>query len=504
MAGQDSFTTAATVSNAGPSDSHAYSVTYSITGGSGLSFATSGQPAGCSPSGATLVCGTNPDLTPSGAGSSAVLPDVTINTDAGALGTYTVHAAVAPTTPGVTDPISGNDNGTATAGVVSHADLSVTADGPGTAQIAGAGAGFDYTLLVANGGPSNNHSDGSGNGYTAFLPLEPGITFSATGSTMGCGATTGGVSCSGPGLAALGSKSFTVHVTAAPDLVPLGSQLTGTDLTDTATVTLATVAGASDPNSGNNTDAATVHIDARADLALGVTTTHASGVTPPYVAGDSTNGAFSYVYTVTNLNGPSTHKGDFTVTDKLPVGFVFQTSAGCTATGNAATTGQTVTCTDSGSLAPGAQKIFTVGVKVDHYVTDGPYSDVNPTVATGATATPEPSGTGANNSPAAVSVSVKTIANLKVTAMTASAAGCDTVRQQRLGHRHLHADLHEHGAVRHAGRFDLVPAARHVDAAGLRVQPHLERTDGARRQHHRDGVSEGQSRTSGTPRRRRS
>ncbi len=86
VAGQDSFTTAATVSNAGPSDSHAYSVTYSITGGSGLSFASSGQPAGCSPSGATLVCGTNPDLTPSGPGSSAVLPDVTINTDAGALG----------------------------------------------------------------------------------------------------------------------------------------------------------------------------------------------------------------------------------------------------------------------------------------------------------------------------------------------------------------------------------------------------------------------------------
>ena len=396
-------------------------MTFSITGGTGLSFPTSGQPAGCSPSGATLVCSTNPDLTPSGAGSSAILPDVTINADAGALGTYTVHAAVAPTTPGVTDPNSGNNNGTATAGVVSHADLSVTADGPGAAQIAG-GPGFPYTLTVTNGGPSNNHSDGLGNGYTVFLPLEPGVHFS---SGAGCAAVTGGVNCSGPGLAAVtGSKTFTVNVTTDPDLVPLASQVSGTDLTDTATVTLATVAGASDPNSGNNTNDATVHIDARADLALGLTTTSATGVTPPYVAGDPTNGAFSYVYTVTNHNGPSTHKGDFTVTDKLPVGFVFQTSAGCTAAGNAATTGQTVTCTDSGSLAPGAQKVFTVGVKVDHYVIDSPgYSDVNPTVTTGATATPEPSGTAANNSAAAVPVSVKTIANLKVTGMTASAPG---------------------------------------------------------------------------------
>ena len=415
VAGQDSFTTAATVSNAGPSDSHAYSVTYSITGGSGLSFAT-GQPAGCGPSGATLVCSTNPDLTPSGPGSSAVLPAVTINAGTAALGTYTITAAVVPTTPGVTDPASGNDTGSDTAQVVSHADLSVTADGPGVAEIAG-GPGFAYTLTVANGGPSDNHSDGLGKGYTVFLPLEPGVHFS---SGAGCGAVSGGVSCSGPGLAWQGSKTFTVNVTTDPDIVPLASQVSGTDLTDIATVTLATVPGASDPNSGNNQDDATVHIDARADLALGVTTTHATGVTPPYVAGDSTNGAFSYVYTVTNHNGPSTHKGDFTVTDKLPVGFVFQTTAGCSATGDPATTGQTVTCTDSGSLAPGAQKIFTVGVQVDHYVTDGSYSDVNPTVATGATGTPEPSGTGANNSPAAVSVSVKTIANLQVTAMTAS------------------------------------------------------------------------------------
>ena len=174
------------------------------------------------------------------------------------------------------------------------------------AEIVGAsGVGFDDTpRRVAEPGPSDNDSDGSGNGYTAFMPLEPGITFSTTGSTAGCAATTGGVNCSGSGLAAGDSKSFTLHVTAAPDIVPAASQVTGTDLSDTATVTLATVTGASDPNTINNHDAASVHIDARADLALGVSTTHAAGVTPPYVAGDATKGAFSYVYTVTD-NGPS-------------------------------------------------------------------------------------------------------------------------------------------------------------------------------------------------------
>ena len=196
--------------------------------------------------------------------------------------------------------------------------------------------------------------------------------------------------------------------------MPLASQVTGTDLTDTATVTLATVPGASDPTSGNNTDDATVHIDARADLALGVTTTHAAGVTPPYVAGDSTNGAFSYVYTVTN-NGPSTHKGDYTVSDNLPAGFVFQSGTGCSATGSAST-GQTVTCTDSTALGPTSSSnthTFAVGIKVDHTVADGNYSD-GATVATGATATPEPTGAPNNNS-ANTSVSVITVADLSVT-----------------------------------------------------------------------------------------
>ena len=130
-----------------------------------------------------LVCGTNPNIT---AGNSTALPAVKVDVAAGALGTYTVSSHVATTTSGVTDPTSGNNDGSDTAQVVSHADLSVAADGPGAAEIAGASGGFDYTLLVANGGPSDNHSDGSGNGYTAFLPLEPGITFSTTGSTAGC------------------------------------------------------------------------------------------------------------------------------------------------------------------------------------------------------------------------------------------------------------------------------------------------------------------------------
>lgn len=406
VAGQDSFTSTSTITNSGPSDSHGYSVTYSIAGGSGLSFDAS-QPTGCAPNGAALVCGTNPNITP---GNSTALPAVKVDVAAGALGTYTVSSHVATTTSGVTDPTLGNNDGSDTAQVVSHADLSVTADGPGAAEIAGASGGFDYTLLVANGGPSDNHSDGSGNGYTAFMPLEPGITFSTTGSTAGCAATTGGVNCSGSGLAAGDSKSFTLHVTAAPDIVPAASQVTGTDLSDTATVTLATVTGASDPNTINNHDAASVHIDARADLALGVSTTHAAGVTPPYVAGDSTNGAFSYVYTVTD-NGPSTHKGDFTVTDTLPAGFVFQSGAGCGAVG------QVVTCTDSSVLDPtspsGKSHVFTVAVKVDHTVADGSYSD-NAQVATGAAATPEPTGAPNNNS-ANTSVSVITKADLVIT-----------------------------------------------------------------------------------------
>ena len=204
-----------------------------------------------------------------------------------------------------------------------------------------------------------------------------------------------------------------MHVTAAPDIVPAASQVTGTDLSDTATVTLATVTGASDPNTINNHDDASVHIDARADLALGVSTTHAAGVTPPYVAGDSTNGAFSYLYTVTN-NGPSTHQGNYTVSDNLPAGFVFKSGTGCSATGSLHRSDGDL----HGQHSPRPPEsnnthTFTVGIKVDHTVADGNYSD-GATVATGGTATPEPTGAPNNNS-ANTSVPVITVADLVIT-----------------------------------------------------------------------------------------
>jgi uncharacterized repeat protein (TIGR01451 family) len=220
-------------------------------------------------------------------------------------------------------------------------------------------------------------------------------------------------------LASGATAAYTVHVTTDPAIVPDGSQLTGIDLTDTATVALATVAGQSDQDPTNNHSDVTVHVDAQADLALSEASTHGTGV-PPYVAGDSTKGALSYVFTVTN-RGESTHKGSFTVTDTLPTGFIFQSTSttGCSATG------QQVTCIDSSAIAPLGTKVFTVDMKINSHVIDGTYQDgtspmIGASVATGSTATQEPSGAGGNNTGTPQSAHVITKANLVVTAMTAS------------------------------------------------------------------------------------
>ena len=100
-------------------------------------------------------------------------------------------------------------------------------------------------------------------------------------------------------------------------------------------------------------------------------------VRAPDVAVSTSHGSFteggagSYEVTVTNVGGHPT-SGPITVTDTLPEGLTF---TGATGTGwSCSAVGQTVTCTHTGPLAPGASAPITINVSVDD---DPPASVVN-------------------------------------------------------------------------------------------------------------------------------
>ena len=396
VAGQDSFTPTATVTNTGPSDSGSgWSAKLTLPTG----FAFHAAPSGCTLSVANTIAtcnGQNLDPTSSSTDHRDFSATVDVLHNA-PIGNDGIEAKVTPGIDEGTDAASDDD--VQTVPVTAVADLGVALTGvPTTNQIAGQDS-FTATLNVTNHGPSD-----SGAGWSASLTIPSGLALDTSVALPGaCSPSGAGVTCTGSNIdptAVTPTVQFPIQVKVLHDA-------TVADHTLNAAVAPSLPQGA---NTAADSDSAPVHVIARADLALSVSTTPGPGASPPYVAGDATKGAFSYVYTVTNI-GPSDHNGDFTVTDTLPAGFVFQSGAGCGAIG------QVVTCTDSSVLDPtnptGNSHVFTVAVKVDHTVADGSYSD-NAQVATGATATPEPTGAASNNA-ASTSVSVITKADLVIT-----------------------------------------------------------------------------------------
>jgi parallel beta-helix repeat protein len=437
---QGSFSTQATVSNGGPSDSHGYKVTYSLgTSGGGqaptdVAFASPGG-SGCV-YGAThqiVVCTEQTSLTPpSGSNTSEVAPQQTVVASSAALGDYTVTAAVLPISP-VTDPDTSGasqDSDVATTNVTAQADLSVTgvSSTPTNAPVVAGGpvaasGSFSVQATVSNGGPSDSHgykvtyalatTGGSGQTLTdvGFVSLPTGCSLTAAGvdDSVDCSRST---SLSGSSHGSEAAQSLTVQAAS--------SALGGYTVTATVSPSAAvTQPPGNDPN--QDRASATQNVTAQADLKVtGVVSTPSSA---PVVAGGHAPGSGSFTTQATVANaGPSDSHG-YKVTYALgttgasgqtlaDVGFV-SLPTGCSFT--TAGLDDSVDCTKSTSLSGSAHQSETAQtLEVDAASSAlGDYT-VTATVSPSAPVT-QPSGNDPNQDHASAATAVVARANLSVT-----------------------------------------------------------------------------------------
>jgi uncharacterized repeat protein (TIGR01451 family) len=125
------------------------------------------------------------------------------------------------------------------------ADLTITKTANlASPPVAFGGAPVTYTLAVNNNGPTGASS------VTVTDPLPAGSAFvSATGAGWTCGFAAGTVTCTRPTLAVGSAPPITLTITAPP-------VTQSSFVSNTATVSSST----SDPNPGNNSSTATIHV----------------------------------------------------------------------------------------------------------------------------------------------------------------------------------------------------------------------------------------------------
>jgi uncharacterized repeat protein (TIGR01451 family) len=386
----NNLTYTVTVTNDGPSAATVVQLTDTLPTNATVTFVSGQQTTGpvftctypnANTSGGTVSC----SIATLNSGASATF-EIVLKVGAGTTdNTSLSNTATVSTTK--TDPDSTNNTKTETTTVQARADLKLEKAGPPTASV-GDPTGFDYILTVTNQGPSNNTG-----GFTVTDTLPTGVTFQSTGSSSECTAVGQVVTCTdNTGLAVLGVKVFTIHVTLNPLVVG------GTDLQNTGTVASN---GTTDQTAANNT-ATPVSTIAQANADLSITKSGPSTAVAGAPAG------YDYTVTVTN-NGPSANTGGFTVTDTLPTGLTFQStgsSAGCSAVG------QVVTCTDNTGLGVLGTKEFTIHVTVGASVADGTVLSNTASVASNGTNDP----VSANNTTLVpVTTTVSTSADIEVT-----------------------------------------------------------------------------------------
>ena len=311
------------VTNSGPSDASAFTVTDTLP--TGLTFvsgsSTAGVNASCTNAGQIVTCTGGPAI---GKGQTSTIT-LTVAIDPSLAGNSTLNntASVSSTTP---DPdTSNNTSSVDTATVDSKADLEIT-----KAHMSDftAGNAENYQIEVINHGLSNV------SGFTVSDTLPAGLTYVSSSPNI-CSAVAQVVTCNGGALAGNGaSAGITVTVNTSAGLSA------GTTVTNTATV--ATIAPTTDPNSANNSSTDVATVVGVTDLSI---VKQHSGT---FTAGSNA----TYTMTASNAGPSNTATNDVSIVDTLPAGLTYVSGSGTGWACNEAS--GTVTCDYAPSLVAGA------------------------------------------------------------------------------------------------------------------------------------------------------
>ena len=279
------------VTNAGPADARAVTVTDHLPAGTTIVSVT--PTAGtCANEGATVTCslGPVPAL-------KSVNVEVVVQTSPDlAVGTLANTATVSSPTH---DPDLANNSSTATSQVTHSADVAIAKSFDTNPTVAGLSQRF--VIQVTNKGPSDA-SD-----VVVSDPLPPVVALVSAMPTQGSCAGAVRVTCSLGTLPAGEIATIELDVRLDPGLPA------GTNFSNTATVTSTTP----DHNLANNTATATDPVVALADISLTKT-----GPARFKAGADG-----SYEFRVSNA-GPSVADGPLTITDHLPAGLTFVSASG--------------------------------------------------------------------------------------------------------------------------------------------------------------------------------
>jgi uncharacterized repeat protein (TIGR01451 family) len=280
-----------TLSNDGPSDAQAVTMTDSLPAGLTLvSAVATPNPDGFvnnSPPGGTQVIFKATTVAAGHTDVFQVVVDAAASLPAGPL------SDTATVTSTTTDPDLLNNTSTLAGTVVTSADLSVVKKGP---LVITAGTTVTYTIDATNHGPSDAQSVTLSDTLPAGFTL---VSFTAVNTNPDNFVPAGALTVTATTMGAGHTDVFQVVATAASNLAA------NTVVSDTATITSATTP---DPNTSNNTSTSTATIQTAADIAV--------AKTGPATVLAGTN--ITYIITLTN-NGPSDAQS-VVLTDALPAG----------------------------------------------------------------------------------------------------------------------------------------------------------------------------------------
>jgi uncharacterized repeat protein (TIGR01451 family) len=218
--------------------------------------------------------------------------------------------------------------------LVLAADLSITKSASPTPTVV-AGETLTYTLVVANGGPSNI----AGALINDALPgaLTNALRTCVAGSGANCGSAGGSGSLSNVPVSLQAGSTLTITLVGKLDPAASGS------IANTATITVP--AGATDTHGANNSSTVKTQVAQVTDLSI--------DKRGPATAVPGTQ--LTYTIIVTN-NGPSLAT-NVTVSDAVPANLSFVSGAGCVVTNN-------VLRCNAGTLGVDESKTFTVKFSV--------------------------------------------------------------------------------------------------------------------------------------------